>query len=171
MTGVGQKQTFQYFQRNPILRRRPSSRLLVLNRTGDLLLFRFVHKTGALEGQDYWATPGGGLEASETFAEAAVRELEEETGIVVADVGDPIAQREFVLRLADGEEVMADERFFVVTVEDHQAVLRDRWTAEEVEVIKDHKWWSALELRSTDEIVWPVDLPEMLTSSGWWQRS
>ena len=171
MTGVGQKQTFQYFQRNPILRRRPSSRLLVLNRTGDLLLFRFVHKTGALEGKDYWATPGGGLEAGETFAEAAVRELEEETGIFVADVGDPIAQREFVLRLVDGEEVMADERFFVVTVEDHQAVLRDRWTAEEVEVIKDHKWWSALELKSTDEVVWPDDLPEMLTSSGWWQRS
>ncbi|WP_457278983.1 NUDIX hydrolase [Polaromonas sp. P5_D5] len=150
------------------MRRRLSSRLLVLNRAKSLLLFRFAHKTGALKGKDYWATPGGGLEPGETFAEAAVRELKEETGIFVADVGDSISQREFILRLADGEEVIADERFFVVTVEDHQTVLRDHWTAEEVEVIKEHKWWNALELRLTSDIVWPDDIPEMLTSTGWW---
>lgn len=149
------------------MRRRPSSRLLVLNRARSLLLFRFVHKTGALKGNDYWATPGGGLEPGETFAEAAVRELKEETGIFVADVGDPVAQREFVLRLPDGEEVMADERFFVVTVED-QAILREHWTAQEVEVIKDHKWWTARELKSTSDIVWPDDLPEILASNEWW---
>lgn len=150
------------------MRRRPSSRLLVLNRARSLLLFRFVHETGALRGKDYWATPGGGLEPGETFAEAAVRELIEETGIFVAEVGAPISQREFILRLTDGEEVMADEQFFVVTVEDHQAILRDNWTDQEVEVIKDHKWWNALELKSTSDIVWPDDLPEILKSAGWW---
>lgn len=129
-----------------------------------------MHKTGALEGQDYWATPGGGLESGETFAEAAVRELKEVTGISVACIGDPIARREFVLRLPDGEEVMADEQFFVVTVTD-QAVHRDRWTSQEVEVINDHKWWSAAELRSTSDIVWPDDLPKLLTSTGWWPRN
>lgn len=144
--------------------------MLVLNPARSLLLFRFVHKTGALEGQDYWATPGGGLESAETFAEAAVRELKEETGISVAGVGDPIARREFVLRLPDGEEVMADEQFFVVTVTD-QAVHRDHWTFQEVEVINDHKWWSAAELQATRDIVWPGDLPELLTSTGWWPRN
>ena len=135
-----------------------------------LLLFRFVHKTGALEGEDYWATPGGGLEPGETFAEAAVRELKEETGISAICVGDPIARREFVLRLRDGEEVMADEQFFIVTVTD-QAVHRDCWTPQEIEVIHDHKWWSAAELKSTNEVVWPDNLTEMLISSGWWSRN
>jgi 8-oxo-dGTP pyrophosphatase MutT (NUDIX family) len=65
------------------VRRRPSSRLLVLDPTGCLLLFRFVHKHGALAEDTFWATPGGGLEPDETFAEAAIRELKEETGIAI----------------------------------------------------------------------------------------
>ena len=171
MAAAGQSINISVLSTEYILRRRPSSRLLVLNRARSLLLFRFVHESGALKGEDYWATPGGGLEPGETFADAAVRELKEETGIFVADVGAPICQREFILRLPDGEEVLADERFFVVTVEDHQAVLRDHWTAQEVEVIQDHRWWNALELKSTSDIVWPDDLPEMLISAGWWPRS
>ncbi len=78
---------------------RPSSRLLVLDPQGRLLLFRFVHRSGALAGQDYWATPGGGLEANETFETAAILELKEETGIVIDDPGAQVARRECVLQL------------------------------------------------------------------------
>jgi NUDIX domain len=58
------------------MRHRPSARLLILDGAGKILLFRFVHKKGALAGQDYWATPGGGVEEGETFEQAAIRELE-----------------------------------------------------------------------------------------------
>ncbi len=149
------------------MRRRPSSRLIVLDPTGCLLLFRFEHKRGALAGHAFWATPGGGLEPGETFAEAAIRELKEETGIHVDSVGDPVARREFVMTMPDREQVIADEQFFVVLVKE-QRVLRDQWTVLELEVMAEHKWWTPAALRATQDTVWPNDLPEMLVTAGFW---
>src|SRR6266446_8005347 len=90
------------------MRRRPSSRLLVIDRNGRVLLFRFVYHRGPLAGQNYWATPGGALEAGESFADAARRELFKETGILTDTVGQPVAEREFTLQLLDGSGARED---------------------------------------------------------------
>jgi 8-oxo-dGTP pyrophosphatase MutT (NUDIX family) len=138
---------------------------LIIEPAGRVLLFRFVFKKGALAGEDYWSTPGGGVEEGETFEQAAIRELREETGIRVESVGPQIGQREFVLQLSDGEHVVADERFF--RVEAKEATLsRDEWTAAEVEVMVAHRWWSRDELSQTSETVWPENLIEMLPEAG-----
>jgi ADP-ribose pyrophosphatase YjhB (NUDIX family) len=47
---------------------------------GQLLLVRHVDPAS---GGSYWVLPGGGCEAGETYAAAAVREVREETGIDV----------------------------------------------------------------------------------------
>jgi 8-oxo-dGTP diphosphatase len=143
------------------MRRRPSSRLLVIDENNRVLLFRFVHKLGPLAGDEYWATPGGGLEEGESFLDAARRELFEETGIRVDAVGPEVADREFVLQLGDGERVLAEERFFVVRVAG-QTLSRDHWTPEEIEVMIEHRWWSVEELMSTEETVFPKTLVAML---------
>jgi len=135
--------------------------LLVLDGAGRILLFRFVHKRDALAGQDYWATPGGAVEEGETFEQAAIRELEEETGIQVVSVGSHVGQREFVLQLPSGEHVVADERFFLVEVSD-TSLSRDGWTIEETQVMADHRWWLPDDLARTSATVWPGNLLMMI---------
>src|SRR5260370_32325450 len=120
---------------------------------------------GPLAGCDYWATPGGGLEAEESFADAAVRELFEEAGILSDAVGQEIAEREFVLQLHDGEYVVAEERFFLVRVAD-QSLSRSHWTPLEIEVMTAHRWWPVEELTSTKETVFRKTLAAILASIG-----
>ena len=147
------------------MRRRPSSRLLVIDPTHRVLLFRFTFNRGPLAGQDYWATPGGALEPGETFADAARRELFEETGILRDSVGRYVAEREFVLQLHDGEYVIAEERFFLIRVAD-QSLSRVHWTPIEIEVMTDSRWWSVEELTTTSETVFPETLITILADLG-----
>ncbi|WP_020699002.1 NUDIX hydrolase [Reyranella massiliensis] len=143
------------------MRRRLSARFLILNEAGHVLLFRFVHRKGPLAGQDFWATPGGGVEEGETLEQAAVRELMEETGLRRNDLGMEIARREVALQLPDGEHAISDERYFVVRVA-ADALSWESWTDFEREVMVEHRWWSRQDLLEAKATVWPENLVEML---------
>jgi 8-oxo-dGTP pyrophosphatase MutT (NUDIX family) len=148
-------------EREFLMRQRNSARLLVINPTRQVLLFRFQHKGDALDGRDYWATPGGGLEEGETFEAAAIRELHEETGLHIDAVGTSVAERSFSMMLPSGETVLSVERYFVVRA-DGERLTRDGWTADETRVMTEHKWWSVAELQETAETVWPENLIQMM---------
>jgi 8-oxo-dGTP pyrophosphatase MutT (NUDIX family) len=150
------------------MRQRPSSRLLIVNSEGKLLLFKFEHRQGPLAGQSFWATPGGGLDTGETYEQAACRELFDETGLRVSDPGAQVAQRTVVFQMPDGESVTADERFFLFRVSSELKVSKEGWTELERQVTADHRWWSRAELIHTSEWVWPEDLPEILSKRGVW---
>ena len=69
-----------------------------------------------------------------------------------------------MLQLPDGECVMADERFFLVRSGD-ASLSRDGWTAQEMEVMADHRWWSPDELAQTSATVGPENLLAMLRAA------
>jgi TDG/mug DNA glycosylase family protein len=64
------------------LPQRTGVRALVLDPADRVLLVRFEDAMGT-----WWATPGGGVDPGETYADTLVRELHEEVGLDAFDVG------------------------------------------------------------------------------------
>ena len=147
------------------MRTRPSARILLLDQFECVLLFKFVHSSGALAGRSYWATPGGAVEEGETFEQAALRELKEETGLSQHQMTGEVGRRSFELQLVDGEIVWADERFFAVRA-DRGAISDKGWSINEREVMADHHWWSVEELQQTSDIIFPEALLDLLKEVG-----
>jgi 8-oxo-dGTP diphosphatase len=143
------------------LRKRPSARLLLLDGEDRVLLFQSTFVAGPDAGRRYWYVPGGGLEARESYEQAAIRELREETGVRMDTVGVEIGRREFILTLMDGDVVAAEEHFFAVRV-DPGAVSLDGWVDSERDHLEDHRWWPAADLEGTTEVVFPEKIGDLL---------
>lgn len=105
----------------------------------------------------YWATPGGGLELNESFEQAALRELHEETGLKRDSAGAVVASRTFPMQLPDGETVLAEERFFIIHAEKAD-IDCSGWSDNEKSVIQNYHWWKLEELRDTNQTIFPHDL-------------
>ncbi|HEX2773260.1 MAG TPA: NUDIX domain-containing protein [Micromonosporaceae bacterium] len=141
-------------------RRRQAARILVIDGTGRVLLFRGCDP--ARPSHRYWFTPGGGVHPGESPAQGAARELAEETGLRVRpdELGQPVWD-EVTTFPFDGQWYRQEQQFFVLRVPAWQV---DTAGFDQIEQssIDDHRWWSVNELESTDERVYPADLADVV---------
>lgn len=143
---------------------RRAVRVLLRDEAGRLLLLQ-DSDLGLDPVAHWWVTPGGGVDPGESDADAAVRELREETGLVVTpdDLVGPFLVRGVVHgysdKVVDQTEVFLAVRVpaFVVDTAGH--------TEEEQLTVADVRWWERSALEATDDDVWPRDLLELLALS------
>ena len=136
---------------------RHAARVVMLDETNRILLIKFeANRRGA----QWWATPGGSLEGNETHESAARREVKEETGFDLKNIGPWIWTRKHVFRFG-GCLYSQHERFFVANVYTFNPQPTDL-EAEELEELRDMRWWSLEELEVTMEELSPEALPSLV---------
>jgi 8-oxo-dGTP diphosphatase len=139
---------------------------MLFDETGAILLIRFVvpREDGEFV---FWALPGGEIEARETEAAAAVRELREELGVAVTVEG-PV-YRDANTFLHQGE--MQDNLDFLFRARCGRAEPRlTGLTMEEIGMMKKMRWWTAEEVEDSEERIFPGELAARMRESRGWLR-
>ena len=127
---------------------------MLFDEVGSILLIRFV--VPRVDGDFvFWVLPGGEIEAGETEAEAAVREVKEELGLEL-QVSGPI-YRDSNQFLHQGE--MQDNVDFLFRAEcrrDEPQLIG--FTVDEKEIMKEIRWWSEAQIEASGERIFPENL-------------
>jgi 8-oxo-dGTP pyrophosphatase MutT (NUDIX family) len=137
------------------------SRVLVTDAEGAALLF--YTRADAPANPTRWLTPGGHLDPGETHAEAAVRELFEETGLVLteAELGDPVWAHDFVGEPAEGIRRSYHEEWYRLRTERFEPV-DTNWTDDERVDVEQWRWFTPSELASMTDAVEPAGLAALV---------
>lgn len=130
---------------------RDAARVLLLDARDRVLLVS--HLPG--EGRRVWTAPGGGLEPGEDHRAAARREADEELGLQI-EPGPCVWTRSVTFQFR-GVWLRQHERWHLARAEldAEQAPLVDAGTDEA-------RWWTLEQLRTTEELLAPSRLPELL---------
>ncbi len=140
---------------------RSAARVVLVDDAGRVLLAR-GHDPHEPD-RSWWYTIGGGIDAGETPRSAAVREVAEETGLVLdpADLTGPVATRTALFDFA-AHTVRQHEEFFLARVPADRELSSAGWTEIELRFMDELRWWTPAEVASTREQLYPEALPTLL---------
>jgi double-stranded uracil-DNA glycosylase len=135
---------------------RQAVRALVVDGEERVLLMRWENEVAT-----WWITPGGGVDPGESDEQALRRELVEEIGLEVEDVGPVVWERTH--QIPRGARITRQhERFFVVRVDRLDVAPTIDLAAEDV---TGHRWWTLAELDATTERIAPPNLSQLVRAN------
>lgn len=139
---------------------RIAARVLPVSPDGAVLLLQ--GQDPARPGDLHWVSIGGAVDPGETLAEAAVRELLEETGIVVepSELVGPIAEGVHPFSW-DGVDYVSESTFYALALDRSVEVSFDGLEAGEVGNVLRAEWWTPEALRA-DGTAASDDMPDVL---------
>lgn len=135
---------------------RATARLIILDPEGRILLIEYanVRESAVHPGlKRFWFTPGGGIEAGETAAQAALREMAEEVGLTGLPLIGEVARRDAVNDVFT-RAAFCRERYFLVRTPD-AAFDTARLAETDQDEVLDVRWWRIAELERSGAVVIP----------------
>lgn len=126
--------------------REHSAGIIVYRMVKDKRLYLLLHYT-----KNHWGFPKGHAEPGESDEEAALREVQEETGIYNIEVNDHFQEENKYIFRVDGTKILKTVTFFLGNTEQEEIMLSEEH--------KNHRWlpfnlaYKTLTFDSTKEIL------------------
>lgn len=155
MSSIGVHEQRYDLERNAV-------RVVLADASGRALLFHVL-----APGEDprgWWELPGGGTEPGETYLDATIREIREETGLVLdpAQIRPPTWRRDSTWCSRGLRRLQHEIVVYAQLATDQPAITDGGRTLEKAEDYVTARWWKAPEITGSHKRFYPGRLPELL---------
>jgi len=145
------------------VKHRATARVLLVNEQNQVFMLK-THFDPEVGLPPRWLVPGGGIDAGEDTRIAALRELYEETGLIVdaGDLGEPVLVASGRWDWADGLNYHTyTDTIYELKVQDFK-LDTSGFTEDELRDVLEYRWWNLSELFASEELVAPHELVDWL---------